>query len=96
MKCVNPKIKRGSYLWIINLTQYSDVIGSGAIGLSVANELVQQSLNITLISPRQQDGVASLAAGAIVDAFGEIETLDSDQECQKLHYEVKAQSQYPE
>lgn len=72
------------------------VIGSGAVGLSVANELVQQSLKIALISPQEQDGVASLAAGAMIDAFGEIETLHSEYEHKKLCLEVEAQRCYPE
>ena len=72
------------------------VIGAGAVGLSVANELVQESLKIALVSPQNPQGVASLAAGAMIDAFGEISDLDSEYECQRLQVEVKAQKIYPE
>ncbi|MGB3512498.1 MAG: FAD-binding oxidoreductase [Microcoleaceae cyanobacterium] len=72
------------------------VIGAGAVGLSVANELVQESLKIALVSPQNPEGVASLAAGAMIDAFGEISDLDSEYERQRLQLEVKAQKIYPE
>lgn len=72
------------------------IIGSGAIGLSIANELVQAPLKIALVSPKSQSGIASIAAGAMVDAFGEIETLNSQAERQRLRLEVKAQRLYPD
>ena len=72
------------------------IVGSGTIGLSIAFELTKENLNIALVSPREQSGMASLAAGAMVDAFGEIESLDSDIERQRLRMEVKAQRRYPD
>ncbi|MEM9923041.1 MAG: FAD-binding oxidoreductase [Cyanobacteria bacterium P01_D01_bin.50] len=73
------------------------IVGSGAVGLSIANQLTtQKSLKIAQVSPRKGVGVASLAAGAMIDAFGEIETLDSQEEQDKLRYEIKAQRLYKE
>lgn len=71
------------------------IVGSGAIGLSIAFELIKNNLNIALVSPRSGEGIASLAAGAMIDAFGEIEYLESDIERQRLRMEVKAQRRYP-
>lgn len=72
------------------------IIGSGAIGLSIAFELTKENLKVALVSPRTQSGIASIAAGAMVDAFGEIEFLESDIELQRLRMEVKAQRRYPD
>ena len=57
---------------------------------------MQAPLKIALVSPKSQSGIASIAAGAMVDAFGEIETLDSQAERQRLRLEVKAQRRYPD
>ncbi|MFH7028168.1 MAG: NAD(P)/FAD-dependent oxidoreductase [Heteroscytonema crispum UTEX LB 1556] len=80
-----------------NLKKYDVVvIGAGAVGLSVAYELVQESLKVALVSPQNPRGVASLAAGAMIDAFGEISDLHSEYERQRLQVEIKAQKIYPE
>jgi glycine oxidase len=73
------------------------IIGGGAVGLSIVSELVQESLKIALVSPQNSSGVASLAAGAMVDAFGEMPNdLTSEYERHKLMAEVKAQRIFPE
>lgn len=72
------------------------VVGAGAVGLSVAYELAQKPLKIAIISPANPKGVASLAAGAMIDAFGEISDLHTEYEHQKLKLEVEAQRMYLE
>jgi glycine/D-amino acid oxidase-like deaminating enzyme len=72
------------------------VIGSGAVGLSIAYELVQAALKVALISPRDTTGVASWAAGAMIDTFGELDRLESDYDRQKLALKLKAQRHYPQ
>jgi glycine oxidase len=51
------------------------VIGTGAVGLGVAWELLQRGLTVTVIGPRGGDhrGQASRAAGAMLSTFSEIE-----------------------
>jgi glycine oxidase len=71
------------------------VIGGGAIGAAVAHELMQEGLRLAVVAPYDAEGVASLAAGAMVDAFGEIEKLDSEEEHEKLRLELEAQRVYP-
>ncbi|MEM7531387.1 MAG: FAD-dependent oxidoreductase [Chloroflexota bacterium] len=71
------------------------VVGGGAIGLSIANELVQHKLNIALVSPKDRFGVASYAAGAMIDPFGEIESMESEKAREKLDQGVQALRRYP-
>ena len=67
------------------------VIGSGAIGLAVAYALTRRGVRHALVSPTQGTGVASLAAGAMVDAFGEMSELASEDDKARLEIEVAAQ-----
>ncbi|MGA0198946.1 MAG: NAD(P)/FAD-dependent oxidoreductase [Prochlorotrichaceae cyanobacterium] len=71
------------------------VIGGGALGLSVAYFLGQADLETTLIAPEQTNGVASLAAGAMIDAFGEMDQIHSDLDRLRLEVKVQAQQYYP-
>ena len=71
------------------------VIGSGVIGLAVAHALARRGVRHALISPAQGTGVASLAAGAMVDAFGEMSELATEDDKARLEIEVAAQRRYP-
>jgi glycine/D-amino acid oxidase-like deaminating enzyme len=72
------------------------VIGSGAVGLTVADQLVKASCQVGLISPPGTTGVASHAAGAMIDTFGELDQIESDYDRQKLDLKLKAQHLYPQ
>ena len=71
------------------------VIGAGAIGLSVAYHLTQAKVSTLLIAPSLTNGVASLAAGAMIDAFGEMDQIQSSLDRLRLTVKVKAQQFYP-
>lgn len=70
------------------------IVGTGAIGLSAAYLLSKHDLSIAVVAPKNEDKAATAAAGAMIDAFGEIETLDGPHELAKLDYEVTAQRRY--
>lgn len=72
------------------------VVGGGALGLSVAYFLGQANLATTLIAPQVQNGVASLAAGAMIDAFGEMDQIQSEVDRLRLAVKVEAQRYYPQ
>ncbi len=72
------------------------VVGAGAIGLSIAYILTKNGMNVLVVAPKSGQGAATRAAGAMVDAFGEIEKLDKQNKLQKLDFEVKAQRLYPD
>lgn len=71
------------------------VIGAGAIGLSVAYHLTQSKVSTLLVAPSLTNGVASLAAGAMIDAFGEMDQIQSSLDRLRLTVKVKAQQHYP-
>ena len=71
------------------------VVGGGALGLSVAYFLGQANLSTLLIAPPDRNGVASLAAGAMIDAFGEMDQIHSDLDRLRLTVKVEAQRYYP-
>mgnify|MGYP003340818822 CR=1 FL=1 len=71
------------------------VVGGGALGLSVAYFLGQAHLPTMLIAPPDRNGVASLAAGAMIDAFGEMDQIHSDLDRLRLTVKVEAQRYYP-
>lgn len=71
------------------------IVGAGAIGLSTAFLLTKNEMRVLVIAPRFGQGAATRAAGAMIDAFGEIEKLDTPREVQKLDFEVRAQRRYP-
>lgn len=75
------------------------IVGGGAIGLSIADQLLQvtqASLDIALISPSNSKGEASQAAGAMIDTFGELDKLESPYDRQKLSLKLQAQRLYPQ
>ncbi len=72
------------------------VIGSGISGLAVAYELLQRGCDCTLIGPKSYEGIASSAAGAMVDTFGEIAEMKHELETYQLHARLWAQRHYPE
>jgi glycine oxidase len=72
------------------------VVGGGALGLSVAYFLGQAHLPTMLIAPPDRNGVASLAAGAMIDAFGEMDQIHSDLDRLRLTVKVEAQHYYPQ
>ncbi len=54
------------------------IVGGGVIGLSVALGLAEKGVAVAIIDPAlSNDGGASQAAGAMIDAFGENELADS-------------------
>jgi len=71
------------------------VVGGGAIGLAIAHELAQRRSGIALISPRVPIGAASTAAGAMIDAFGEMSEMKSSDDAARLEIEIEAQRMYP-
>lgn len=75
------------------------VIGNGSIGCSVAFNLItnQKKLKIALIGPENFKGSASLAAGAMLNIFGEIEhdSLNSKYGKAKLELLLKAKKMWP-
>ena len=70
------------------------VVGGGVIGLSVAHALGARSAKTAIVSPESAEGSASLAAGAMVDAFGEMSQLSSQEDIERLRIEVEAQRFY--
>ncbi len=72
------------------------VVGSGIIGLSIAYEFLLRDQEVTLVGPSELEGVASVAAGAMVDTFGEISTLDTVLERHQLEARLWAQDNYPD
>ena len=59
------------------------IIGNGSIGMAIAHELSREtfkSFKISIFGKKTRSGSASLAAGAMINVFGEIEydTLKSN------------------
>lgn len=74
------------------------VIGGGILGSAVAYELVRAGVRVLIIYPRNHGpDSATLAAGAMIGAFGEImhDTFD-DLERRKLAFRIRAQDLHPE
>lgn len=71
------------------------VVGAGALGLSTAFMLTKRGAQVAIVAPCNGEGAATRAAGAMIDAFGEIEKLDSRHERDKLDFEVQCQRRYP-
>ena len=74
------------------------VVGGGVVGLSVALECAWEGFDVTVVYPRRHGpDSATLAAGAMVGAFGELDHggLD-DVDRQKLDLRVRAQDLHPE
>ena len=81
-----------------NLTQTSGapilIVGAGALGLAVAHALVYAGFDCCVVAPRVTNGVASQAAGAMIDAFGEMDHIANSLDRQRLDIKVKAQRFY--
>jgi glycine oxidase len=74
------------------------VVGGGIIAQSIALELIRSGLRTLLIySEEKATNIASLAAGAMLGAYGEI-TMDEDDgsEATELGFRIRAQKIYPE
>ena len=73
------------------------VVGGGIMGQSIALELVRNHMKTLLIYPEGHDrDCATLAAGAMIDAFGEMApTQQTPQDLQKLEFRIRAQEMHP-
>ena len=75
------------------------VVGNGIIGWSIAYELAKRSgdSRVAVVGPRSRDGAASVAAGAMLNTFGEItrHTLTSDAGRQKFELSREALGRWP-
>lgn len=76
------------------------IIGNGSIGCGIAFELLSKNINlkIALIGPIDFNGSASLAAGAMLNNFGEIEydTLSNKYALSKIKMLIKAKKMWPQ
>ena len=85
-----------------NKKPYYDVVivGNGSIGCSIAYNLLnkEKKIKIAIVGPRDFSGSASLAAGAMLNIFGEIEhdTLDNKFGVSKLELLIKAKKMWPQ
>lgn len=72
------------------------VIGGGILGLSVANAVAQEGFSVTSLFPDKspKEPAATLAAGAMIGAFGE--TTEDEVDGSDLALRVRAQRMYPE
>lgn len=67
------------------------VVGTGILGLSIARELVLRGSQVTLIGAVRDPTAASFAAGAMIDAFGELEDEKEFLGAEQLRLRVDAQ-----
>lgn len=76
------------------------VVGNGAIGNAIALALSEQgtSNRVALVGPRERPGCASLAAGAMLNVFAELEkgALDHPASRKKFDAAVKAANMWPQ
>lgn len=72
------------------------VVGGGVLGQSVALECARAGMDVLLVYPRGHGpDSATLAAGAMVGAFGELDHGDLDDNArQKLEFRVRAQDMH--
>lgn len=70
------------------------VVGTGILGLTVARELAMRGSKVTLIGVAQDPTAASFAAGAMIDAFGELESSKEFLGREQLRLRVDAQRGY--
>ena len=72
------------------------VVGNGALGLSIADEISrrQTSKSVAVIGPKDREGGASQAAGAMLGCFGEVtsDTLRTDAGRQRFELGLTAHS----
>lgn len=74
------------------------VVGNGALGLFLADELVERHIgSVVVVGPNARDGGASRAAGAMLGCFGEVtaETLRSDLGRARFEIGVAAHDYWP-
>ena len=77
------------------------IIGNGIIALSVAFKLTQQIKTkdtITIVGPTNRVGSATLAAGAMLNSFGEINSHSLKTKTGRYHFELSrlATKKWPE
>lgn len=73
------------------------VIGGGVIGLATSYELSRLETRVVNVFARSADAEgASLAAGAMLGAFGEITADDGEPERPELEFRIEAQRRYPD
>ena len=73
------------------------IVGNGSIGMAIANDLSREaslSFKISIFGKKDRTGSASLAAGAMINVFGEIEydTLKSNAGMTKFKMLLKFQN----
>ncbi|MFP3125812.1 FAD-dependent oxidoreductase [Ectobacillus funiculus] len=72
------------------------IVGGGVIGKAIALNLVKNKIKVLLIDPNVNNGIASLAAGGMLGAFGEIthdKTSYMDQ--QELEFRIHSARMHP-
>ncbi len=74
------------------------VLGGGVVGLAVANALLRAGVNVVSVFPPPSDEypLASLAAGAMLGAFGELTLGDDHAADPGFEFRLRAQRAYPE
>jgi glycine oxidase len=72
------------------------IVGGGVIGLSIADHLLLSGKKVTVIFSKEADKEgASRAAGAMLGAFGEVTSDDTDTQIEELEFRLRAQRMYP-
>ena len=73
------------------------VVGGGVIGLSISYELLQKGVKVITVFPKSGDAEsASLAAGAMLGAFGEVTADDVGMDIEEFEFRLAAQRRYPD
>lgn len=73
------------------------VVGGGVLGQSIARELARAAVNVLLVYPRNHGrDSATLAAGAMIGAFGELTHAKADlRDRTKLEFRIRSQELHP-
>ncbi len=67
------------------------IVGNGIIGLTIAYRLLRKCVEgdlITIVAPKSRVGSASLAAGAMLNSFAELESGSLDSELDQFRFEM--------
>lgn len=74
------------------------VVGNGSLGLSLGLELARRQVRVAVLGPPHRPGAASMAAGAMLGAFGEVtaELMNSESGRAKHRLAHRASKLWPE
>ena len=70
------------------------IIGNGIIGTMIAYQLSKKNKNSILIGPKNREGSASIASGAMLNVFGEIDYDKSSDDYLEKKLKIGLKSQY--